>query len=119
MKLRPPVILQPMDMAEIDDIPFGFGAHMCEGEVIAGVSINAEVEQGEPDPSAQAMVSGEHAIGTIDDDVFTVAAAGAIVLQRFDATARIAGNIYCLRCTVTLSSGRQLVAAGHVAVKRL
>ena len=119
MKMRTAVSLQPMDEAEIDDIPFVFTAYMREGETITSVDVTAEVEQGEVDASAQDMVSGAHAIGTIAGDEFTVNPAGTVVLQRFDATGRTRGNVYCLRCEAHMSSGRRLVAAAHMAVKRV
>lgn len=119
MMLRSPVVLEPLDIAEIDDIPFDYSAHMREGETIANVAITAAVEQGDADYGAQDMVSGAYTIGRIEDGEFVAAADGRVVLQRIDATARVPGNVYCLRGVATFSSGRQLTAAAHVAVKRL
>ena len=125
MMPRSPAILTPLDIGEIDDIPFDFGAHMDDSETILSVVITAEadplaVDAVPVDPAAQDMVSGPAAIGVIDDaGDFVSDPNGKVVLQRFDATQRIARTVYCLRCVASLSSGRRLTAAGHIAVKRL
>lgn len=112
--------LPAMDVAEIDDVLFVFKAN--PGETIAGVAITVEVVggRGRPDAGAQSMAQGQHQIGSLDaDGAFVPAADGLVVLQRFDARGRTVRNVYCWRCVVTLSSGRQLTAAGHVAVRKL
>lgn len=120
MNPRSPAILTPLDVAEVDDIPFDFSAHMDDGETISSAQVTAEVETGEVDPGAQDMVSGQYAVGALDGDGdFAANPSGGVVLQRFDATHRIARTVYCLRCVVVLSSGRRLTAAAHIAVKRL
>jgi hypothetical protein len=112
--------LAAMDEAEVDDVPFDFTGHLLGGETITSAQIVVLWLRGTPDDSAQAMADGGPSIGVIDGDgLFVIDPAGAVVLQRFAATGRPVRAVYSLRCTVTLSSGRKLTAAGHMAIRRL
>lgn len=118
---RDSIDLAPLDVEEIDDVPFDFSGHMRADETISVVSVKAELQPGgAADPSPQAMVVGGHVIGNIDEENnFTPAADGRVVLQRFTAADRPVRNNYTWRCVVTLSSGRRLTAAANVTVVRL
>lgn len=109
--------IDALDLEEIDDIPFDFNSDLRPAETITLAEVSALYVSGEADASPQLMVVGNSQIGTIADGVFTSEAAGRYVLQRF--MGRQAGTVYDLRCVVTLSSGRQLTAAGRVPVVQL
>lgn len=117
---RDAVELAPLDAQEIDDVPFDFSKGMQPDETIDSVQIEVEVEEGD-DLLAQQMATRSPVIGSRHPltGAFTPSPTGRVVLQRFSALNRAPGNLYCLRCLVTLNSGRQLVCAAHIRVKRL
>lgn len=112
--------LPVMDVEEIDDIPFDFASGMLATDVIQAFQVEVDLERG-VDADPQSMCVGVPALGRIVPSTrdFVADPAGRIVLQRFSALGRPARNTYCLRCVVTLDSGRQLVAAGHMRVRKL
>lgn len=116
MTLRTAQVQPAMDLAEVDDIPFNFNDDIVTGETIVSADITCEVITG-ADATPQAMVTGSYLVGSISGGVFTAGASGKVVLQRFTAQARDVS--YAIRCVVTLSSGRKLVAAGELPVVKL
>lgn len=116
MTLRTAQPQPAMDLQEVDDIPFDFTDDIVTGETISGVAITCEVISG-TDGAPSSMVTGSALIGTITSGVFTEGASGKVVLQRF--TAQVRDVSYAIRCVVTLSSGRKLVAAGELPVVKL
>lgn len=116
MTMRTAQVQPAMDLSEVDDIPFDFTDDIVTGETITDADITCEVISG-TDGSPQGMVTGSYLVGTITAGVFTAGAAGKVVLQRFTAQQRDVS--YAIRCVVTLSSGRKLVAAGELPVVKL
>jgi hypothetical protein len=116
MTLRTAQVQPAMDLSEVDDIPFDFTDDIVTGETITDAAITCEVMSG-TDAAAQDMVTGSYLVGTITSGVFTAGASGKVVLQRFTAQQRDVS--YAIRCVVTLSSGRKLVAAGELPVVKL
>ena len=117
MTLRTAQPQPAMDLNEVDDIPFDFTRDLVAGETITSVAITCAPIQG-ADADSQDMVTGTALVGTMTAaGVFTESASGGVVLQRF--TAQVRDVSYAVRCVVTLSSGRKLVAAGELPVVKL
>jgi hypothetical protein len=107
--------LEPLDIAEIDDVPFDFSG-IAATETITGFQVQVMVDAGNPDVTPQLLADGLYAVGKIVDGLFYLDAGGRIVLQRFKARGR--GTIYGIRGIATLTSGRKVVASATVGVTK-
>lgn len=97
--------LETIDVDEIDIQPFDFAPGLAAGETLIGAPyVECEVYQGLDVAPAAVLVGAA---------VWT----GGAVLQRIRG--RVAGVTYLLRCRITLSSSRELVAAGLLPCVRL
>ena len=112
--------LPVMDVEEVDDIPFDFTSGLIASDVIQAFVIEVDLERG-TDDDPQSLAVGAAVLGRIVPTTreFVADAAGRVVLQRFSAAGRAPRNTYCLRCVAVLASGRQLVAAGHMRIRKL
>lgn len=105
---RPVKTAIPMDVGEVDNIPFDFSRQLAADETLAAdpaPTVTCEWASGPADEDASTRITGAPQIS------------GAVVLQR--ATGGLAGTTYLLRCTVTTSTGRKLVVAGLLPFARL
>lgn len=97
------------DVGESDDLIFRV-VELRSGESFsaADVVITIEPRYGD-DANAAAMLVGPLEVGTYKD--------APAIYQRLQGG--VAGVVYLIRCLVTLSSGRKLVAAMLLRVRRL
>lgn len=91
------------DADQIDDLTFRVGPAMLPGESISLVDLLCEAREGDDAGAAQVLLGAYQVSGTD-------------VLQR--AQARSLARTYLVRAVVTLNSGRELVGAAFLHVRR-
>lgn len=91
------------DADQIDDLTFRVGPAMLPGESISLVDLLCEAREGDDAGAAQVLLGAYQVSGTD-------------VLQR--AQARSVARTYLVRAVVTLNSGRELVGAAFLHVRR-
>lgn len=110
--------LPALDIDEVDDIPFDFSAGLHSAETIVQTVVEVTAER-EEDATASDMLDGSPAVGSLINGEFFPGENGRIVMQRIKGAGRVDRNVYCLRCSAGLSSGRVLTIAAHMKVRRL
>lgn len=108
-----------LDASERDDIAFSFTKDLAPDETLEEATLEVRLLDGPRDPSPIELLDGDYRIGRIVEGEWQDDDAGDIVLQRVAAAGRSVGGAYSIRCVVTTSLERQLVAAGHIGIKRL
>lgn len=105
-KLNTPTKLDALDLAEVEDITFRFHKMLRTGERLIGVSATAEASIGIDPNTAPLVVAGSLRKASTDAQL------------RVDGALAVPGVTYLLRCTAIADSGRHLVGAALLKVRR-